>query len=158
MFASVAISGTYVKYRFYCFKDGNFNVSDRLCSETPRKLETDDLAALFNENPSQTQELAEQLEVDQLNDLAKKSKKNRSFPGQGSQKVILLHDNVIVIMLLGLSKSSLTWAGKFFHTRRTHLTWCLRIAFILADAACFNQTALSKYDRERKMTQRFHCL
>jgi len=42
--------------------NGDFFVSNRSRSGTSRKLEVDDLQELLNENPSQTQELAKQVD------------------------------------------------------------------------------------------------
>lgn len=51
---------------FARFRDGNFNVNDEPREGRPKKLINEELTALLDENPAQTQEqLAAQLDVDQ---------------------------------------------------------------------------------------------
>uniref|UniRef100_A0A1I7WPK6 HTH_48 domain-containing protein n=1 Tax=Heterorhabditis bacteriophora TaxID=37862 RepID=A0A1I7WPK6_HETBA len=50
------LSHSTCRYRFRRFKAGEFDVSDRQRSGTPRTAKTDALKSLLDDNPSQTQE------------------------------------------------------------------------------------------------------
>uniref|UniRef100_A0A1I7XDY0 HTH_48 domain-containing protein n=1 Tax=Heterorhabditis bacteriophora TaxID=37862 RepID=A0A1I7XDY0_HETBA len=104
------------RYSFRGLEAGDFDVSDRQRSGTPRTPKTDALKSLLDANPSQTQEeLTEQLGVDKatvsrrLHEMGKIRKLGKWVPYELSENSIDRRLNICISLLAKQRKKNFLW-------------------------------------------------